>query len=118
MMDCALTVMGYLVIACPDAQVAASAFRSRSAVDILLTDFQMPGRTGLELAREFAGLCPFLPVMLITGSILSPETLMEIQDNHWTYIAKPCRLPALAATLEQILGAERTPAMEAEHLAA
>ena len=63
----------------------------------------MPGQSGVELARELTSLRPSLPVLIITGSTLSPETLREIDDKRWIYIAKPCRLPSLEATLERIL---------------
>ena len=104
-MDCTLTSMGYRVIACADAQVACCAFHSRSGIDILLTDVEMPGRSGFELARELTKACPSLPVMIITGSTLSDETLQEIEDKRWIYVRKPYRLPSLEATLEQLLEA-------------
>ncbi len=102
-MECTFNAMGYDVVACADAQVASSAFRSRPAIDILLTDFEMPGRSGVELARELTGIRPSLPVMIITGTVLPSETLREIEDKGWIYIAKPCRLPSLEATLERVL---------------
>jgi CheY-like chemotaxis protein len=40
----------------------------------------MPGRTGLELARELTAIKPMLPVVVITGSVLSSELLEELQD--------------------------------------
>ena len=104
-MECTLTTFGYTVIACADAQLASAAFRSQPQIDMLLTDFQMPGRSGVELARELTGSCPSLPVMIITGSTLSAETLQELRDKRWIYVAKPCRLPSLQATLNEILDA-------------
>ena len=102
-MELTLTAMGYHVIACPDAFFASAAFRLQPHVDILLTDFEMPGRSGLELARELAALSPSLPILIVTGSMMSTESMQEIYDRHWIYISKPCHLPALEATLYQLL---------------
>lgn len=104
-MECTFTAMGYNVVACADAQLASWTFRSRTPIDILLTDFQMPGRSGIDLARELTGLCPALPVMIITGSALSAAIFEEIRERGWIYVSKPCRLPSLEASLEQALKA-------------
>ena len=93
--------MGYVVLACADAHLASAAFRAH-VVDVLLTDFEMPGKTGLELARELTGLQPKLPVMVITGSLLSAEMLQEIQDRKWIYMRKPSNISAVESTLANL----------------
>ena len=117
-MECTLTAMGYQVIACADAQLAYFAFHSQSVIDVLLTDFQMPGKSGIELARELTGTHPSLPVMIITGSILSAETVQEIQNRNWIYVSKPCHMPSLEATLKKLLVAECQGMTKAPALAA
>lgn len=102
-MECSLRAMGYDVVACADAQLASAAFHAHPAIDILLTDFEMPKRSGMELARELTTSCPALPVMIVTGSILSSAAMQEIHDRRWTYVSKPCRLSALESTLQEIL---------------
>lgn len=105
--ECSLTMMGYRVVACADALLAASAFQSQPAVDILLTDFNMPGRSGLELARELTDSRPSLPVVILTGSVLSAPLMQEIHTRGWTYVSKPCHLSALESTMSNLLTAER-----------
>ncbi len=102
-MECSLRAMGYSVIPCADAHLASAAFRSNPFVDLLLTDFEMPTRSGLELARELTANCPSLPVVILTGSILSDATMQELRDRRWTYVSKPCQLAALAVTLQQMI---------------
>ena len=99
-MELSLSAMGYLVVACADAHLAATAFHAHTAIDILLTDFEMPRRSGVELARELTAIRPSLPVMIITGSILPAATMQEIHDRQWMYVSKPCHLAALQATLK------------------
>lgn len=102
-MECSLSSMGYLVVACADAHLASTAFHSHPAIDLLLTDFEMPSKTGIELARELTAVCPALPVMIITGSLLPAATMQEMDDRRWVYVSKPCRLSTLEASLQEIL---------------
>jgi DNA-binding NtrC family response regulator len=101
-MECSLSAMGYLVVACADASRASAAFRA-NAIDVLLTDFEMPGKTGLELARELTAIQPSLPVMVITGSMLSSEILQELQDRQWVYMSKPSNLSVVESILEKLI---------------
>ena len=50
---------------------AALAFIKDSAteVDVFITDYNMPGRSGLDVAREAASLSPDLPIAISTGLI-------------------------------------------------
>lgn len=102
-MQCTLISIGCRVIACPDGHIAADTFRAQSQIDLLMTDFEMPGKTGLELASELTELRPELPVILVTGSILSPKHLDLIQDKHWTYVRKPCDIASLSTKIKQLL---------------
>ena len=105
-MECSLHAMGYLVVACADADLASKAFDSHPNIDLLMTDFEMPRKSGLELARELTALCPALPVMIITGSLLPDTTMREIRERRWTYISKPCHLITLESTMEAMLNAQ------------
>ena len=102
-----LSSLGYRVFACPDAQAAASEFRTQPHVDLLLTDFQMPGATGVDLARELTGLRPSLPVVIITGSTLTRQTMQEIEERQWTFVPKPCHLRSLEGILKRVTGEHR-----------
>lgn len=95
-----LTLEGFKVIACPDGDQAAAAFSRVDTVDMLLTDFDMPGRSGLELARDLTALCPGLPVVIVSGSIMSDRQLSEIEQYRWIFLSKPCKLPVLLATCQ------------------
>jgi DNA-binding NtrC family response regulator len=100
-MECSLAAMGYVVVACADAHLASAAFHAY-AIDVLLTDYDMPGKTGLELARELTGLQPELPVIVLTGSMLPAEMLQEIQDRQWIYMRKPSDIAAVKFTLANL----------------
>lgn len=102
-MECSLIQMGYAVVACADAHLASRAFRSSGRIDILITDFDMPGRTGLELARDLTEIDSGLPVIFVTGSVLPDATMQEIHTRQWLYVSKPCYVPSLERTISAIL---------------
>ena len=58
-------------------------------IDMLVSDIQMPGMTGVELAREIGRYRPILPVLLMSG--FSRRTLSL--DTGWSFLQKPF-LPA------------------------
>ena len=57
---------GYEVIIAASAMQALQVLSSRK-IDLLLTDYLMPGQTGTELARDAKIICPGLPVILLSG---------------------------------------------------
>lgn len=98
-----LETMNFRVVACSNAELASRAFHSSPVVDILLTDLQMPGRSGLQLARELTAFRPSLPVLIVSGSILSDELLDEIKERQWMFLSKPCQLIVLVENIHVLL---------------
>jgi signal transduction histidine kinase len=65
-----LTRQGYRVSAYADPQVALQVLRAAPmSVDLVVTDFNMPGMSGLALAEALAALRPDLPVVLSSGYV-------------------------------------------------
>jgi FixJ family two-component response regulator len=52
-----------------DASRALVYMDQQQAVDALITDFTMPGMTGLDLIREVRRRKPTLPTILLTGHV-------------------------------------------------
>ena len=59
--------LGCRVLAANEGQTALSLLRSAERVDVLITDYAMPGMSGTELAHEARCVLPDLPVLLVTG---------------------------------------------------
>lgn len=76
----------------------ALALAQQSAPDIALLDFNMPGRDGLELAADFRGLNPDMPVALISAN-LQQEIVANAGDAGATFLPKPLTQEALAGFL-------------------
>jgi CheY-like chemotaxis protein len=50
-----------------------------SRPDVVITDYEMPGMNGAEVARAMKALNPDLPVILFSGSnVLSPRNLRAV----------------------------------------
>ncbi|PKO44888.1 MAG: hypothetical protein CVU30_03365 [Betaproteobacteria bacterium HGW-Betaproteobacteria-3] len=65
-----LKELGYRVSCFERAEDGLAAIRAHPAdFDIVVTDFNMPGHSGLDLARELRALRPDLPVIITTGFI-------------------------------------------------
>ncbi len=61
---------GYTVTAFTDQQEAIAAVRAQpDAFDLFMTDFNMPGKSGLDVAKEVLAINPSLPVAVASGYI-------------------------------------------------
>jgi len=60
---------GYNVLQADCASEALRLAGATTTLDLLLTDFNMPGADGVELAREFRALRPETPVLLVSSSL-------------------------------------------------
>jgi two-component system chemotaxis response regulator CheY len=94
---------GYSVFSSGDTERAVQIFRSVPHIDLLVTDLYMPGRSGMELARELKAIRSEVPVLLISGGMLEKEQEAGLQDEGWSFLAKPFRLPELLAAVHRIL---------------
>jgi len=94
---------GYGVFSSGDAERAAAIFRSVPQIDLLVTDLYMPGRSGMELARELKTLRSGLPVLMISGGLVDGAQEKRLKDEGWSFLAKPFRLPELLSTVHRIL---------------
>jgi CheY-like chemotaxis protein len=68
---------GYEVIIAASAVQALEVLSSRK-IDLLLTDYLMPGQTGTELARAAKNICPELPVILLSGVTELPKDMEHV----------------------------------------
>lgn len=98
-----LAAAGYnvLVAASPEEAERLYAARSRG-VDLLLTDFLLPGMTGRELAAAMRGRQTGMKVVYMSGyldEVVNETTL----DRSVTFVAKPFTASVLVATIRDLL---------------
>jgi two-component system chemotaxis response regulator CheY len=94
---------GYAVYSSGDAERAAQIFKSAPQIDLLVTDLYMPHWSGMELAFELKALRSELPVLLISGGMVDEVQKGRLQEEGWSFLAKPFRLPELLATVHRVL---------------
>jgi CheY-like chemotaxis protein len=99
---------GYQVFSCRDASRALRVFASRGDIDLLLTDFQMPQMSGLELSQKITKMQPDLPVLILSGAVLPDDVRATMAANGWQLIAKPCEVPELLQIIANHLERRRS----------
>jgi CheY-like chemotaxis protein len=73
--------------------------------DVLLTDLNMPGLSGLELLKIVRQRFPHLPVILMTGEGNDAVVAEALQNGAASYVAKDKSMGALLETIDRIVGA-------------
>ncbi len=99
--------LGYAVLAATDPRRALAVFRQDpAAFDLMITDQNMPGMTGGELARAVLAVRPDLPVLMLTGfsETMSREGAKDIGIRD--LLLKPILRRDLAAAIEAALRPE------------
>ncbi len=76
----------------------------QNTVDIVLTDWNMPGKTGLELLKCIREVNKEVPVILITTEAEKSRVLQAIQAGVSDYLVKPFEADALRAKLGKLVG--------------
>lgn len=61
---------------------------AQSPVDLVLTDLQMPGMTGLEFVREMKERYPRIPVILMTSAGSEEIAVQAMKDGAASYVNK------------------------------
>jgi PAS domain S-box-containing protein len=95
-----LADIGYAVIQAGSGAEAADYLRDPALeLDIMVTDYLMPGINGAALAAEAARLRPGMPVLLVTGYAAVPEGPGGLLPR----LAKPFRQAEMAAYIARLL---------------
>jgi two-component system chemotaxis response regulator CheY len=93
---------GFHVYTSGDAERAAQIFHRAPHIDLLITDYYLPRRSGMDLAIELKSLRPTLPILVISGAFLDALQLDQLRSHGWNFLAKPFSLPQLLANVHQI----------------
>ncbi len=95
---------GYRVSAFTKAEKALEELRARpDAFDLVVTDLNMPGRSGLEVAKEIRALRPDLPVVLASGYVTKEVHAQARAAGVRDVIYKPNAVDELARTVGRVL---------------
>ncbi len=91
--------LGYVVTGASDARLALANFKAApDAVDILLTDYRMPGLMGIDLVLAFRAVRPELPIVLTSG-LIEDDAARRLDELGVQIVPKPASTEALAEAL-------------------
>lgn len=95
-----LTYYGFAVVPAHNGSVALKILADQPDIALVLTDMDMPGMSGLELAIQVLAERR-AAVVILTGRGM-PRLEQDAEDaGVFTVLRKPVRLPALVETLRQ-----------------
>jgi PAS domain S-box-containing protein len=95
---------GYRVSTFTDPHEAARALRANPmACDLLVTDYNMPGYSGVDLLREVRQIRADLPVALASGYVTTEIERSAIAEGSRALIHKPNDVEELCATVHRLL---------------
>jgi len=99
-----LTRKGYAVVTFSDPRLAAQSLRDDPLqCDLLVTDFNMPGYSGVDLLREVRTIRPDLPVALASGYVTPEIERDALAAGARALIHKPNDVDELCNTVQQLL---------------
>jgi len=100
-----LESIGHRVVDATSAENAIEVLETETEIDLVMTDYAMPGMTGLELATYVRRFRPELPVLLVTGFADLPTGALP----NIARLSKPYRQTQLEEHLAALLADHRRP---------
>ena len=74
---------------------------------LMITDFNMPGLNGLELARKGMEIAPLMPIIMNTGRISPRIIRLANEIGISKVLAKPFLPTELMKTIRDVIGTRR-----------
>jgi two-component system chemotaxis response regulator CheY len=85
------------VEACDGAE--AVAFFKPGEFDLVLTDWNMPGKSGIEVVREIRAQDPTVPIIMVTTEAEKGRVMQAIEAGVSDYLVKPFTADSLRQKL-------------------
>jgi len=97
-----LEEMGYSVAGAAHGAAALQAI-DRQAPDLVLTDWKMPGMSGMELLERIRRDYPELPVLIITAFGTIQSAVQAMRAGAYDYLTKPIDYDELGIAVSRVL---------------
>jgi two-component system, chemotaxis family, chemotaxis protein CheY len=85
-----------------DGEEAVSLFK-QGGIDLVLTDWNMPNKTGLDVIREIRALNATIPIIMVTTEAEKGRVLEAIKVGVSDYIIKPFEADTLRTKLRKFI---------------
>ncbi|HUI45503.1 MAG TPA: response regulator [Nitrospirota bacterium] len=80
---------GYKIISETDALSALCTIQKGINIDLVITDYSMPGMDGHEFFNEVTKVLPSVPVIMLTGHVSVENYLKSLSLGLYEYVSKP-----------------------------
>lgn len=107
MMELVLTNAGYSVTTVLNGQAALETYGNGANFDLVITDFKMPGMSGIELEAEILRRDPTAKVLLISGYGGIETALEALNKGAMDFLRKPFTPDALRDSVRSALERDR-----------
>ena len=97
-----LSLFGYETQIAATASAAMELVRSRP-IDLVLTDIDMPGETGLDLLRQVREHTRDLDVIMVTGIVDADTAVAAIREGASDYVTKPFNLEEVQIVVQRTI---------------
>ena len=98
--------LGYQVLEAFDAGSAQSILEQGQHLDLLVSDFGLPGLNGRQLVERVRDQRPGLKVLFITGYVPQSEMHSDFLGPGMDILTKPFSIDALAARIRQLIDSQ------------
>ena len=110
LVDRALTRKGFAVSTFCDPRKAVEALRERPLdFDLVVTDYNMPGYSGVDLLRDARMIRPELPIALASGYVTPEIEQSALAEGARALIHKPNDVDEMCETLQRLLACSDAP---------
>lgn len=92
---------GYQVTAAPDGRAMLEAL-AHSAIDLIVLDLMLPGRSGVELCREVRATSQ-VPIVMLTARTEESDRIIGLEEGADDYVTKPFSPRELLARIRAVL---------------
>jgi two-component system cell cycle sensor histidine kinase/response regulator CckA len=98
-----LVSCGYRVFDAASPSEAIAVVRRRPAIDLLVTDVVMPGRSGVELAQQLRAMVPGLKVLYMSGYTFDSIMHQGVLPSDVEFLQKPFTAQLLTSRVRAVL---------------
>ncbi|HEB89485.1 MAG TPA: sigma-54-dependent Fis family transcriptional regulator [Deltaproteobacteria bacterium] len=93
---------GYDVVTAGDVDTAVAHLES-DEIDLVITDMQMPEKTGLDLLAEARDVSPETIVIVVTAFGTTDTAIAAMKDGAYDYLTKPFKVDELRIVIDKAL---------------
>jgi two-component system, chemotaxis family, chemotaxis protein CheY len=92
------------IVEAADGQEAIDAYQA-TPVDLILTDWNMPNKSGLDVVKEIRARGSSVPIIMVTTEAQKGQVISAIQAGVNDYLTKPFEADDLRAKLDKFVTA-------------